>query len=327
MPERRIGITATVPVEILLAADRVPVDLNNLFISEENPEVLLSRVEDEGFPQNYCAWIKGIYAVAMRDRFEEVLIVTQGDCSNSLALSELLTARGIRIHTFAYPYSRDRRLLKAEMERLAGSLGTDLTEALKWLHKLSPIRENLRELDRMTWEDCRISGAENLHWLVSSSDFRGNPEKFGAELEDFLENARNREAAESRVRLALAGVPPILKDIYEVAANLGAEIVLNEMPRQFSMPSATDSLTETYTGYTYPYDIFHRLEDLARELERRKVDGLLHYAQSFCYRQLGEMIMRERLDVPILTVEADRPACVSDALKTRVEAFIEMLKA
>ncbi|TET35182.1 MAG: 2-hydroxyacyl-CoA dehydratase [Planctomycetota bacterium] len=326
MPERRIGITATVPVEILFAAGCTPVDLNNLFINDPDPLGLVSAVEDQGFPQSYCAWIKGIYAVASRDRFGEILIVTQGDCSNTLALSELLAARGLIVYKFAYPYDRQPGQLVAEMAKLADSLGTDLNEATDWLARLASVREKLGELDNLTWQEYKVMGEENLKWLVASSDFQGNPESFERKLDEFLNEARERVPKKPGLRLALTGVPPILGDLYEVLATLDAGVVLNEMPRQFSMPDATGNLAETYLAYTYPYDIFHRLDNLEREVKRRKVDGILHYVQSFCYRQLGEMLMRERIDLPILTVEADRPGEVSDAMKTRLEAFIEMLK-
>ncbi len=34
-----IGITTTVPIEMLLAAECKPIDLNNVFINDPNPEL------------------------------------------------------------------------------------------------------------------------------------------------------------------------------------------------------------------------------------------------------------------------------------------------
>ncbi len=47
-----IGITTTVPTEVLLAAGYQPVDLNNLFISDPDPERLVDIAEPAGFPIN-----------------------------------------------------------------------------------------------------------------------------------------------------------------------------------------------------------------------------------------------------------------------------------
>ncbi len=61
----KIGITTTVPIEILLAAGYQPVDLNNEFITDPSPERLVNIAEKAGFPLNCCSWIKGIYGVRM----------------------------------------------------------------------------------------------------------------------------------------------------------------------------------------------------------------------------------------------------------------------
>ena len=66
----RIGITATIPVEILLSAGLEPVDLNNLFISVKHPEKYVARAEDAGFSHTICAWIKGIYIAVIHNNIK-----------------------------------------------------------------------------------------------------------------------------------------------------------------------------------------------------------------------------------------------------------------
>jgi len=61
----RTGFTTTIPLEILLAADRIPVDLNNLFITGGKGLELVEHAVASGFPRNTCSWIKGIYSAAM----------------------------------------------------------------------------------------------------------------------------------------------------------------------------------------------------------------------------------------------------------------------
>jgi len=88
-----IGITATIPVEIIYAAGLKPVDLNNIFITSKNPKILLSQAEAAGFSHNICNWIKGIYATVLNSGIKTVIAVTGGDCSNTIALGELLHRR------------------------------------------------------------------------------------------------------------------------------------------------------------------------------------------------------------------------------------------
>jgi benzoyl-CoA reductase/2-hydroxyglutaryl-CoA dehydratase subunit BcrC/BadD/HgdB len=93
-----VGFTTTVPLEILIAAGKTPVDLNNIFITDPAQKDLLKKAEIDGFPRNICSWVKGIYAVVLQSGVSEVIAVTQGDCSNTQALLETLTFKGIDTH-------------------------------------------------------------------------------------------------------------------------------------------------------------------------------------------------------------------------------------
>ena len=64
-PGARVGLTTTIPVEVVLAANLTPVDLNNLFIADPLALARVSQAEAAGFPRTLCAWIKGIYAALM----------------------------------------------------------------------------------------------------------------------------------------------------------------------------------------------------------------------------------------------------------------------
>ncbi len=49
-PDRRIGFTSTIPVEAVLAAGLVPVDLNNAFVTHDGRSDLIEIAERAGFP-------------------------------------------------------------------------------------------------------------------------------------------------------------------------------------------------------------------------------------------------------------------------------------
>ncbi len=334
---KQVGITTTIPVEVLLAAGLVPVDLNNRFISDPDPAGLVREAEELGLARTLCAWIKGIYAWALaHPELDTIIAVTQGDCSNTHALMELLTLAGRRVIPFDFPYGRDAGALRAQMERLARTLGADLESAEKVRQELLPLRADLERLDQLTWREGRVSGGENHRWLVSASDFEGDPAAFHARLRDFLAQAEERAPRAPRssfkVRLGILGVPPIMSDLHERLEELGAEVVYNEVPRQFAMlPPAEgegpdQDLVAQYRRYTYPYDVFHRIRDIRREVERRRLDGLVHYTQSFCFRQMQDLVLREKLRLPMLTLEGDRVGPVDARTALRLEAFIDVLR-
>lgn len=324
---RRIGITTTIPSEVLWAAGCIPVDLNNIFITDRNREQFIAQAERDGYPRNVCGWIKGIYGVVSTDpEMDTIIAVTQGDCSNTHALMETLQLRNIRTIPFAYPYDRDTEALRREISRLAECFETSWKEVEHVNNELEPVRRKLDRLDEMTWRENQIHGAENHLWLVSSSDFNGDYRFFERELELFLDSAARREPFAEPVRLGYIGVPPILDDIHAVVESLGARFVFNEVQRQFSMPVRARGIVAQYLAYTYPYNIFHRLQYIEAEIERRGIHGIIHYVQSFCHRQIEDLIIRKRISVPVLTIEGEMPGKVDERTKIRLQAFIEMLE-
>ncbi len=320
------GITTTVPVEVLLAAGLVPVDLNNVFITSPDPLALVAAAERAGFPTQCCCWTKGLYGVVRRRGIRRVIGVTQGDCSNTHALMEVLRFEGAECIPFEFPYEPHSARMSRSIGRLARRLGADPAEAERWRERLAAVRARAHEIDRLTWQESRVTGLENHLWLVSTSDFCADPVGYERQADRFLSHAAARAPIAHRVRLGFAGVPPIVPGLYDLLESLGALVVYNETQRQFAMPEPTSSLAKQYSRYTYPYGIFVRLDDIRRQCEQRRVDGIVHYVQGFCFRRIEDRILREVVGLPVLTVECDLPGEVPEQVKTRLEAFVEMLE-
>ncbi len=324
---QKIGMTTTIPVEVVYAAGLVPVDLNNIFVTHPNPQSLVEEAEIAGYPRNLCAWIKGLYATTLQnDDIRTIVAVTQGDCSNTHALMETLEMAGVKVLPFAFPFDRDYDLLKLQMEKLITALGTTWKEVNLAKARLEEVRQRVKEMDRLTWQGDRVSGWDNHLFQVCCSDFEGDPEAYASRLDAYLAELPRRDPIKADVRLAYIGVPPIMDDLYDYLEERGARIVFNEVQRQFTMPFAIDDIVEQYRTYSYPYGIFYRLEDITRELERRQVDGVIHYAQSFCYRQIEDLIIRQKLKYPILTLEGDKPNKLDARTRMRLDAFLDILR-
>ena len=321
-----IGITSTVPLEIIFAAGLVPVDLNNRFIVDSERGRLIEEAEAAGFPLNLCAWIKGIYAYAVRSGMKHVIGVRQGDCSNTHLLMEIFEDSGIEVIPFDYPADREPAHLRESMEVLAARLGTSLAAAEKVRGEMAALRAKLERLDEMTWRDGKVSGEENHLWLINSSDMRGDWRRYEAELDAFLAEAAGRKAREAKFRLGFVGIPPIVDDLYKVLEARGAAIVYNEFQRQFAMPGRHETIVDEYLAYTYPYRTAERIADIKTEVRQRRLDGLVHYVQSFCFRQLADRMIRREAGVPVLALEFDRPGRLDARSLTRVDAFVELLE-
>ncbi|KLU59464.1 2-hydroxyglutaryl-CoA dehydratase, D-component [Peptococcaceae bacterium CEB3] len=332
----KIGLTTTVPAEVIYAAGETPVDLNNVFITGPDAMKRVEEAELAGYPRSVCGWIKGLYSTALHyPDIRRIIAVTQGDCSNTHALMETWALEGLEILPFAFPYDRDQDMLRLQIEKLIEALGTSWEAVRSEKKRLDRVRALAWEIDRLTWQENKVSGLENHLFQVSCSDFNGDPEGFGAEMEKFLAEARRREPLSERegrrhakreIRLGFVGVPPIFTDLYDFLERQGARVVFNEVQRQFTMPFATQDIVEQYRLYTYPYSVFERLADIVRETEKRNLDGIIHYTQSFCYRQIEDLIIRRKLTYPVLSLEGENPTGLDARSKMRLESFLAMLR-
>lgn len=323
-----VGFTTTIPVEVVLAAGHRPVDLNNIFVASPDPAALCRRAELEGYPRTACAWIKGIYGVLRSNAVEEVIVVTEGDCSQTHAMMETLRPYGVRITPFSFPYDRDRQRLRGEIGKLLDHFQVSWEQAEQVREGLRELRRKVALLDELTWREGSVTGFENHLYQVSCSDFAGDPAAFEADVDRLLAEVQGRPPRQWPLRLAFLGVPPIYTDLYPFLEDHGALVVYNEIQRQFTMADSLDAdLVEQYARYTYPYDIFGRLADIKAQLARRHVDGVIHYVQAFCFRQIQDSIIRRELDCPLLTLEGDMPGPLDGRNKLRLEAFLETLQA
>jgi benzoyl-CoA reductase/2-hydroxyglutaryl-CoA dehydratase subunit BcrC/BadD/HgdB len=57
----------------------------------------------------------------------------------------------------------------------------------------------------------------------------------------------------------------------------------------------------------------------------RQIDALIHYTQSFCFRQIQDIILRKEFKIPILSLEGDNPGKIDARTRVRIESFVEML--
>jgi len=323
---KQIGITTTIPIEVLIAAGYQPIDLNNILVNDSNPGRLINIAERAGFPLNCCSWIKGIYGVCIDRGIEDIICITGGDCSNTIMLMEVLKLRGINAIPFAYPECPDTRLMQATLESLATTLSTTVKTAGTVRDDLRTCRELANKLDELTWKDNLVSGWENHLWLVSASDFNLDYHKYEQELRELLKVVSRRQPFSNTLRLAYIGVPSVYaRELYPFIEKYDGRVVYNEIQRQFAMPEPGDSLARQYTNYTYPYSVHERLRDIGTELRRRQIDGVIHYVQAFCHRGIADIIFRDAIEVPVLTLEGNADFFLNNHVKTRIEAFLDIL--
>ncbi|WP_202707287.1 2-hydroxyacyl-CoA dehydratase family protein [Sporosalibacterium faouarense] len=324
---KKIGITTTVPSEVLIAAGYSVVDLNNTFITSENYEECIDIAEKAGFPKNLCGWIKGIYGACILNDIDEVVGVIGGDCSNTKGLIDVLEMKGIKVYPFAYPHERDIGKVKESIDQFMRIFNVTNKEVEHTRKRLNRIRLITTEIDELTYKKNIVNGFENHLLQVSLSDFDGNVDEFEDMLNKKLLDIKKRKPINKKLRLGYIGVPPMTGDIYSFVEEFNATFVYNEVQREFAFPrfQASQNIYEQYYNYTYPFDLNFRLDVIKKEIQEREIDAIIHYTQAFCHRAIEDIVFKEKIDIPILNIEGDKSTHLDARTKLRIEAFLDML--
>lgn len=324
---KKIGITTTIPCEVLIAAGYTPIDLNNIFITSDKYNKYIEIAERDGFPRSLCAWIKGIYGVCIDEDIKEIVGVMEGDCSNTKALIEVLELRGIKVYPFSYPNTHKYEDVKKEIIKFMDIFNVSIYEVEMVRENANRVRKLAREIDRFTFKSHKVSGFENHLYQISLSDFEGSIEGYEKKLTKAIYEIKNRKEDKKKLTLGYIGVPPMTGDIYEFVEGLDAKIIYNEVQREFAFPRIEEAkdIFYQYLDYTYPYDINVRISEIKNQIELRELDGIIHYTQSFCYRAVQDIVIKEKLDIPILNIEGDKLNKLDARTKLRIEAFVDML--
>lgn len=324
--ERRVGLFSTVPVEVLFAANREPVDLNNLFVASQAPGEFLRQSDVLGLAPTLCAWTRGLFGVSVASEFSTVVVVPQGDCSSNVTMAGLLEQRGVQVVEFSYPVglADATGMLEREIERFAGCFSVPLGRVQEQFERLRPVRELLDRLDRMNWIDRVVPGSVARQYLLQSTDMGGNSALFQRRLESLLgefEDARPGAGP----RMAVFGVPAIIGGLVERLEAGGAGVVLCETESDFAMIPPAASLVDQYLRYAYPYGIEGRLKRFVRLARARGVDGVVVYSQAFCHHNLEMACVESALtEWPTLFLEGDLPQALSPRDAVRLDGFMEL---
>lgn len=305
-----VGMTALVPSELIFACEKKPCDINNF--------VPKSRLQPAS---KLCSWTAIWRDMILKKEItlDYLVVVAGGDCHNALVDGQKVAMKGLPTFYLFYPFHEDPNFLNEQLEELALFLGgVQETDAFR---EVMRIKKMGLGLDRKRVDE-KILASSVFQILVSLSDLRGDLVQFERDLNEVEE-----ENVDCSKRIALLGVPPIYLDFHEVLETLGLHVVYDELPYEFARLSGgnIEELAKNYCNYTFSRNLEFRLDFLERELEKRKVDGVIHYTQFACHHLLEDEVMRDRLNYPFLTIQGDMPKRTPEQVKLRLEAFSEMM--
>ena len=344
-----------VPEELILAADAIQVGLcAGAEIGKEAAEKIL--------PRNTCALIKSFvgFKIARLCPYIEScdLVVGETTCDGKKKAYEIF-ADYAPVYVMEIPQMKqacDRDLwkaeilrFKAEIERVTGNTITAarLKEAIKLVNARRAVLQRLNRLRAVA--PAPISGRDAL--LINQISFYDDPVRFTQKIGELCDELEQRIKAGQGVapadapRLMLSGCPMAVPNwkLPFVVESSGAVIVGEEScigarnTRDLvdesgeTLEAMLDAIADRYMRidcacFTPNTERLEHIVAMARDL---KADGVIHYGLSFCQPYAIEAFKVEKAltaaGIPMLSIETDYSMEDVEQLKTRVEAFVEML--
>jgi len=205
-------------------------------------------------------------------------------------------------------------------------------------------RELLNELyETRKTEVPRISGAETLKISIASTAIR--KEDFNDMLKEFLQELPNREPIIGKPRIMLIGSILDDPDYVKIIEDLGGLIVTDSLcfgTRNFyNMPDTSkDPIENLAIKYLRKSpcprmidkggDFETRLKFMLKMIKDFHIDGVVFESMKFCDFWSGERYMTQKkfkeFGIPILDLEREYLTSGIGQMKTRVQAFLEVLE-
>ena len=235
-------------------------------------------------------------------------------------------------------YLRELEKFKELMEDLSGTQITD-DSLKKSIELFDETRRLLKELNSLRKRDIpAISGSEFLR--VSMASMLIPKEKANPLLKQVIDEVKDREIEEGDgPRIMLTGSIMDNPTLIELVEEMGGVVVADDFctsakyfwyetkPNSNPMEAiARFNLDRSVCGHTHPVD--NRYDYMYEIIDDFNVDGIIYFNIKYCHPFVYESAtIKKQLEekAPVLILETDHSLSGLGQLKTRVQAFIEML--
>ncbi|SDN83030.1 Benzoyl-CoA reductase/2-hydroxyglutaryl-CoA dehydratase subunit, BcrC/BadD/HgdB [Desulfonauticus submarinus] len=344
-----------VPEELTLAANAIQVGLcAGAEAGKEKAEKLI--------PRNTCALIKSFigFKLARLCPFTEScdLIIGETTCDGKKKAYEVFS-QYVPMYIMEVPqqkYLSDRELWKNEVLKYKNKLEhitknkitpDKLKKAIKIVNEKRKALQRLNKLRKAI--PTPISGRDVL--LINQISFYDDPLRFTKKINELCneleEKIKKQEGIVSQdtPRILLSGCPmavPNWKLPYIIESSgaiiVGEESCIGTRNTRDLVDESAETLDEMIDAIVDRYlkidcacftPNLERIEHIISLAKELKIDGVIHYNLLFCQPYAHESIKIENIlrekNIPILSIETDYSMEDVEQLKTRVEAFIEMI--
>jgi benzoyl-CoA reductase/2-hydroxyglutaryl-CoA dehydratase subunit BcrC/BadD/HgdB len=343
MPEELVYACGAVPVGLIRGGDPEPVAESAAYVPRFIDTFCRAQIGYRMLGEDLLYQMIDLLVVPITDHN----IKTIADCFNFFT--------DTNVFRFGVPHQKDEyafeyylaglHALKDKLEKFTGNKVEDskLREAIDLCNRM---RELLKEISLLRLsERPLITGREFVK--LNHASFIADKRLFIDVLESLLNELKKKPVSSpKKPRILLTGSTLAMGDykVLEMAEEAGASIVIEEFAEGIRHYGENvhvngdlmQSLADRYFRRRVPPAWFRpakeRLDYLIKLARDFKVDGIIWYQlmyrssydiQAFYF----EKLLKKELDIPMLKVESDYDVSERGSLRTRVETFVEIIKA
>jgi benzoyl-CoA reductase/2-hydroxyglutaryl-CoA dehydratase subunit BcrC/BadD/HgdB len=345
------------PEELAYAADASMVGLcGGADFSVPDAEAIL--------PRNLCPLIKSFYGFKLNRTcpyFQSSdLVVGETTCDGKKKVYELLNEL-IPTYVLEIPHNpgtqkskefwfKELEAFKTKIEELTGNKIT--AEKLKAsIELINNKRRALKRLnDLRAHSPSPISGLDAL--LINQISFNDDPMRFSTKVNELCDELDQRVqdgvgvATKDASRLMISGCPMAIPNwkVHSIVQETGATVVTEEScvgTRYFTdlVELKGDNISDLLWAIVEKYSQIpcacftpndRRIDNITELAKQFRVDGVIYYTLQNCHDYNVEAIKVERAlkakDIPMLKIETDYTMGDAAQIKTRIEAFLEIIQ-
>jgi benzoyl-CoA reductase subunit C len=347
-------LSALCPVEILTAAGVVPIRLKGS-VSEAVTKA------DAYMETMICPFVRNVFDVALKGRYAFLDGMVLSHQCDSIDRTYDVWSYNLGFpywHFINYPHLADDpsirftdeilRIFIQSLETFTGRTITDqaLAEAIRAHNKN---RQAMRELYELRKEDApRISGAEMMKVLMAATSLPVG--EATALIQSVIEEVNQRAPAAGGGKPRILLVGDQIDDVAIVNAIEGAEafLVMDDLSTGSKMywgdvdvtADPVRGITERYlkklkfpttfvAGDTYPETLEARFGHLRQYIQEFRVNGAILFIYKYCdpygFEVPAMKSFIESAGTPVLYIEDEYSTSSLGRVKTRIEAFLEMI--
>lgn len=342
------------PKELIYAAGAIPVSLCS--VSEET-----IPAAEKHLPKNLCPLIKASYGYALTDKcpymYFSDMIVGETTCDGKKKMYELLGELK-DTYIMQLPQTQDKErgmdLWKEEISRFKNKLEKKfetsiskekISEAISQINDERKLLKEFYSMGKLT--PPPLSGYE-MHKVLNGVSYTFDKKQQNKKIREIIENLKEIDKNKSSKvsveapRILITGCPiggvaeKIIKPIEEAGAvvvsyeNCGGAKNLDRLVDETIDP--IQALAEKYISI--PCSVMSPNTDredlLKRLIDEYKVDGVVEVILQACHtynvetHQIKRVVTKNK-EIPYMSLETDYSTGDAGQVKTRIEAFIEML--